>query len=204
MDSIPAMVFDRGTTLQDVNEKSAIWTKGVIEHNRRWLMTYLYAATGDSTLAEDLVQETFVVAFQKRDELENVVSFGAWLRGVARNVLRRHYEKCAHEPMLLNFKMLESIEEPAALLEQSHLNPVCESQRIALLRKCVQKLTQRARTLIQGRYQDNLSVEQLARRSGLAAGSVPVILHRARTELMNCINKKLAQSGHTDFDARQA
>ena len=187
-----------------MNEKSAIWTKGVIEHNRRWLMSYLYAATGDSSLAEDLVQETFVVAFQKRLELDDVLSFGAWLRGVARNVLRRHYEKCAHEPMLLNLTMLENIEEPAALLEQSHLNPVRESQRIALLRKCVQKLTQRAQSLIQGRYQENLSVEQLARRSGLAAGSVPVILHRARTELMNCITKKLAQSAHTQSDVRHA
>ena len=190
--------------MQDLNEKSALWTKGVIEHNRRWLMTYLYAATGDSALAEDLVQETFVVAYQKRDELDQVASFGAWLRGVARNVLRRHYEKSAHEPALLDFKMLENIEEPAAALEQAHLSPVYESQRIAFLRKCLEKLTVRSQALIQGRYQENLSVEQLARRAGLAAGSVPVLLFRARTTLMNCITKSLAQARHSKFDERRA
>ena len=189
--------------MQQVDEDSAIWTKGVIEHNRRWLMAYLYASTGDSALAEDLVQETFVVAFQKRDELDDVPSFGAWLRGVARNVLRRHYEKSAREPMLLSSNILERLEEPAAMLEQAHLNPDYESQRVLVLRKCVQKLTERARTLIQGRYQENLSIEQLAERSGLALGSVPVVLHRARAALMNCITKKMALSAHTKSDLSQ-
>ena len=185
-----------GTSVPELDEASTIWTKAVIEQNRRWLLAYLYAATGDSALAEDLVQETFVVAYRKREELSEVPIFGAWLRGVARNVLRRHREKCAHEPVLINIKMLDSFEEPAAALEAVHLDPGYESQRMAVLRRCVQKLTSRARILIQGRYQDNLSTDQLAQRAGLAPGSVPVILHRARTALFDCITRKMARGSH--------
>lgn len=177
---------------KEFEEGGALWTKGVIEHNRRWLLAYVYAATGDSALAEDLVQETFVVAYQKREELEAVPSFGAWLRGVAKNVLRRHYEKQAHQPALINLKMLDQLERPAAALEQTFLDPEFEAERLLVLRNCVQKLTQKARALIQGRYQENLSVEQLAQRTGLAAGSVPVILHRARAALFECITRKMS------------
>ncbi|HYG76867.1 MAG TPA: sigma-70 family RNA polymerase sigma factor [Planctomycetota bacterium] len=185
---------------QESEETGAIWTKAVIEHNRRWLLAYLYAATGDSALAEDLVQETFVVAYQKRAELETVPSFGAWLRGAARNVLRRHFEKQAHQPMLLNLTIMENLEKPAAELEQKHLDPDYEAARISVLRGCVQKLAQKSRLLIQGRYQENLSIEQLAKRTGLAPGSVPVILHRARAALLECITKKMALCTHSEND----
>jgi len=188
---------------QNVEETGAIWTKAVIEHNRRWLLAYLYAATGDSALAEDLVQETFVVAYQKRDELDAMPSFGAWLRGVARNVLRRHQEKGAHEPLLITLKMMDCLEKPAALLEQSYLDPEFEEQRMGMLRNCMQKLTQKARTLIQGRYLENLNAEQLAQRSGLTPGSVPVVLHRARAMLFDCITKKMALCDHTRTDLSQ-
>lgn len=179
-----------------MDDSNALWTKGVIEHNQRWLLAYLYAATGDRPLAEDLVQETFVVAFQKRNEIGAVPSFGAWLRGVAKNVLLRYREKHSREPVLVDFKLIENWQEPAAALEQAHLNPEYEEQRILVLRNCVQKLTQKARLLIEGRYQENLNIEQLAERSGLTPGSVPVILHRARMALFDCITKKLSLAGH--------
>ncbi len=47
-------------------QDDGIWTKAVIEQNRRWLLAYLFSATGDHHTAEDRVQETFEIAYRSR------------------------------------------------------------------------------------------------------------------------------------------
>lgn len=169
-----------------------LWTQGVIEQNRRWLLAYVYAATGDAAAAEDLVQETFIIAYQKRAEFRRGEPFGAWLRGIARNLARRHLDQTSRRPFLhLNDAAWSALDRRSASLEQDHVNPDYAQQRLSLLRKCLAALTDRARRLIDGRYSEGLDVVELARRNGLSIASVPVVLHRARAALSECIKKKL-------------
>lgn len=179
--------------LQDGAED--IWAQGVIEQNRRWLLAYLYAATGDRVLAEDAAQEVFLIAYQKRAEFRKSQPFGAWLRGIARNVVRRHLEgRTRGTVFLLSETAWDTMDQGAAGLEKAHVNPDYQADRLAILGKCLGRLTERARGLIEGRYKEGLSLENLARKSGLAAASVPVVLHRARAALSECVKKTLTVS----------
>jgi RNA polymerase sigma-70 factor (ECF subfamily) len=45
--------------------------------------------TGDSTVAEDLAQETLLIAWQNRDTLRDPAARDAWRAGIARNLCRR-------------------------------------------------------------------------------------------------------------------
>jgi DNA-directed RNA polymerase specialized sigma24 family protein len=42
------------------------------------------------------------------------------------------------------------------------------------------------------RYSDDLDPETIAARMGLTAGNVRIILHRVRTTLLTCVERRLA------------
>lgn len=170
-----------------------LWTLGVIEQNRRWMLAYVQAAIGDASAAEDLVQETFLLAYRKRGEYRRGEPFGAWLRGIARNLARRHLEQRTRGPViLLSEEAWSALDARAAALELAHVTPGLEAERVSQLRRCVQKLSDRARALIEGRYGEGLSVVDLAERMNLAPASIPVVLHRARSVLSDCMRRNLA------------
>lgn len=50
----------------------------------------LHRLCGDPELARDLCQDAFVIALGKLDELEDPQALGAWLHGIAYNLLRDH------------------------------------------------------------------------------------------------------------------
>lgn len=177
------------------SEADTLWTAAAIEQNHRWLLAFLFAACGNRSVAEDLVQETFAEAYRNRAAYRKTQPFGAWLRGIARNILKREAERNGRAPVLLGEQAWDHAETTAAALEQRHVDPAYEESRIMALRQCVLKLTARARSLIEGRYRENLSIEALAQRTGLTPASVPVVLFRSRTALSDCIKKKLRESG---------
>jgi len=57
------------------------------------LMRHVSYMVFDVSIAEDLVQEAFVVAFGNIERYEPSSSFSAWVRGIAQNLVRRHWRK---------------------------------------------------------------------------------------------------------------
>lgn len=54
---------------------------------------HLLATLGDTAVVEELVNETFIRAFQALDAFEARSSMATWLHGIARNVARNHLAK---------------------------------------------------------------------------------------------------------------
>ncbi len=53
----------------------------------------MYLAKGQRSVAEDIVQETWVVAIQTLDRFEGKASFKTWLTGILINKFREHQRK---------------------------------------------------------------------------------------------------------------
>lgn len=70
----------------------AIWVK---THQAEIFRYLRYLGAWDVSLAEDLVQETFLAVHQSPNtpETDDVRRQGAWLRGVARNIFLLHYRR---------------------------------------------------------------------------------------------------------------
>ena len=47
----------------------------------------------DLTIAEDLTQEAFAIAFANIHKYDTKASFGAWVRGIAHNLVRKQWRK---------------------------------------------------------------------------------------------------------------
>ncbi|MFZ6183001.1 RNA polymerase sigma factor [Nannocystis pusilla] len=66
------------------------WSRLYQEHFDR-VFRHLAYLTGDTAAAEDLVQETFARAFVGLAQFEGRGSFAGWLRGIAVNIVRKHW-----------------------------------------------------------------------------------------------------------------
>jgi DNA-directed RNA polymerase specialized sigma24 family protein len=58
----------------------------LIGQYERTALAVAYATTGNSTLASDVVQEAFLRAWQRLDDLKDPQRFGAWLGRIVRNL----------------------------------------------------------------------------------------------------------------------
>jgi RNA polymerase sigma factor (sigma-70 family) len=183
-------------TVSSVDEveraRDPLWARGVIEQNYRGLLAYAYAATGDEHLGRDIVQETFRIAYQKRHEYESTLPLGAWLRGIARNLLKREAERRPRNARVLSLEALGGLEGAAAGLQALHADDTHEENRLRALRDCLAALQAKSRELLELRYGRSLSLKQLSDKSGIGLSGVGMALARARAALSACVQKRTA------------
>jgi RNA polymerase sigma factor (sigma-70 family) len=167
------------------------WTSAAIEQNRHWLLAYLLASTGNSHAAEDLVQEIFQIAYEKRHSFTVGTNFGGWLRMIAKNCLNRYFEKSKKQPILLENAATE-LESIVSHQEEHFLDPDWFESRIAAMKACLNRLTEKVRQIIVYRYSEDKSSKDVAELLGMSVSSVDVATYRARTMLAECIQKQIS------------
>jgi RNA polymerase sigma-70 factor (ECF subfamily) len=137
--------------------------------------------------ADDLAQEAFVVAYRKLAEFDANKAFGPWIRSIAFNLLRNYRRKHRPEPVGGAAELEMLIDEEIGLRYSQ------ENARTwrAALQVCIEKLTEPMRALLNLRYQDGLSVGELAKRQELRHSTMTMRLHRLREQLRRCIAEEV-------------
>lgn len=137
----------------------------------------------DFSLADDVVQETFLTVTKKAAAFEIGTSFAAWVKTIARfkaleAIRARKFETLSEE-------VLEALAaEPHEFLEST-------DERIGLLRGCIDQLAPQARRSIDYRYRNEHMPPQIAGLMGCTVQSVNVTLSRARAFLRDCVQRKM-------------
>ena len=165
------------------------WTRAAIEHHRDWLTPYLLAATGDYAAAEDLVQEVFQLAYEKRSAFEPGTNFGGWLRAIAKNCLKRHFDRTHRQPLLVGNALLEL--DRAASEAKQLSDPDWMARRAAALGECFGRLTRRAQEILDRLYCEGISPQEVALAFGMTRPAVNVASFRAREILADCVKRKM-------------
>jgi len=143
------------------------------------LGAYSRAICGDFHRAQDVVQETALIAWRNLQHLFPQVDFASWLKGIARRqalAARRAGERL--RPAL------------EAELEGAYEDPSPTPGTVAdTLRTCIEKLETHARGLVTGHYFDGKPVAALAAEFGMNVNTVKTVLHRARHLLQICVGR---------------
>jgi RNA polymerase sigma-70 factor (ECF subfamily) len=126
--------------------------------------------------AEDLLQETFLQAVRSADRLPGVTLPRAWLFGIARHVLARHYQRPA------DFAPLPEIEPRA-------VDAAPEDQRLPAVREAINQLAPELRETLELRLNDELSYEEIAGVLGIPIGTVRSRLHHAVLRLRSALTE---------------
>jgi RNA polymerase sigma-70 factor (ECF subfamily) len=177
-------------------ENSGVWERALLEQNRGWLTAYILAVTGDRSWTEDLVQEVFTTALKNASRFDPSLSLGAWLRGIAKNLLRRHQDRAGHKMLRLEGLAAEALDRVAQEAEDRGTGPGVEEGRLQALRRCLEALTERAQRALELRYGRQRASRDIGRQLGLQATAVDMLMSRARRTLQECISRKMRPQIH--------
>ncbi|MBN1670329.1 MAG: sigma-70 family RNA polymerase sigma factor [Kiritimatiellae bacterium] len=160
---------------------------------RRWsaiqprIARFVRSWVPDAHLAQDIVQEVAVSCMRKYSSFDTSRDFAAWSFGFARIEIRRHRGKRGRMLLLGDGEAVEAI-------AAAHVALAAElDERTRFLRECLKRLSGKTRRLLDFRYFHEMGPTQIAGRLGLSAGSVKVMLSRARASLRECIERRLAR-----------
>jgi RNA polymerase sigma-70 factor (ECF subfamily) len=162
----------------------------LIERYQRTLYYFVVGKVADDTEAKDIVQKTFVAAFQNLDDFRVQGSFFAWLKGIALNHCRNEWRRYQSEARRAG----HLLEEKRAELELASFDSRDDDSegRIAALRECLQQLSPQERTAVDLRFVQELSLQAIGEHLGRGAEAARLFLYRVRQRLADCVKKRLS------------
>ena len=136
---------------------------------------------------DEVAHDAFVFAYQNMGDFTEG-SLQPWLRSIAHNILRDRLKAYARECVKheryseqVRWEMaLEGVDKPVS----------AESDHLAT---CLEKLRHHQRTIVDLRYEKQLSSEEIAQRTGRSTLAVRTLLMRVRQQLRKCIESQLEQ-----------
>jgi len=140
-------------------------------------------------LMDEILQATFVTAFQQLDDYDPRGTFAGWLKGIARNLLRRELSRRARLQGT-DRTAIEALLADAAL-QQPEESAADESKQDLLvrLRGCLERLSPRMRLIAQRRFVEDVPLNVLAQQFKQTRASVAKIIFTVRRDLRACAER---------------
>ncbi|GAA5495095.1 RNA polymerase sigma-70 factor, ECF subfamily [Rubritalea squalenifaciens DSM 18772] len=139
----------------------------------------------------DILQDTNVILWEKRQSYKAGSDFKAWAYAIARIKVMQHWDQRKRlGKILLN----EEIVNAAAEMRSTEPSGADEI-KLNALRKCLSALTAQEQDLINARYTSHGGLTNYAERTQKSAESLRAILYRTRKKLRKCIDKRLDMRG---------
>jgi len=165
----------------------------VVDANYKRIFRAALSVTGDRHLAEEIVQETFVLAFKKFDGFSGRSSAFTWLYGIMLNKYRDH---CRKRKLLRRLGFVRGDANPG---EAGKVEPVGSSLSTELansdegefLVNAVEKLPFKLRAVVAMHYFDDLPLHEIARILNCRLGTVKSRLFNARRRLYQALRGKV-------------
>lgn len=172
---------------------------------QKWVDNYadaLYAYTitriGDVQAAEDIVQNTFLSAWNARDSYRGQASEKNWLYAICKNKIIDYFRKKASSAHLvpageeaLYFDDKDHWKKETAPKDwgMSATEPVESKEFYSVLDKCKQKLKEIQRSVFVMKYMEDIDSDEICRLLGITAANYWVLIHRAKLHLRKCLEK---------------
>lgn len=162
----------------------------VREHEAK-LRAYLTALVRDPASVDDLVQESFLVAWRRLESYDRTLPFGPWLRGIGRRLSMAHHRSRANAKLaFVGDEIALHLEGLFAALEQSSGDTMQE--KLTSLRICYAKLPEHQQRVLTLHYEEQLDCNAISGRTGRTREAVKKLLQRSRAWLGDCIAQRLA------------
>ena len=158
-----------------------------ITRHQSMLRSYIISLMPGVEGVDDVLQQTNLVLWEKRASFRVGTNFRAWASAIAR------YEVKTHRRKMLRFSKLMLSEELSEMLANHCEAPPDEvDARLHALDKCLGRLRESERELLDHRYFSKGTLDDFAARCDRPPESLKVTLFRIRAALRKCINGELA------------
>ncbi len=154
------------------------WLGMLFERHHKKLFKYFLNTIGRRHLAEDLVQEVFVLILRHGHTFRGDGSFEAWMFQIAKNVQVEFFRTQKPGPVAEHVECIDDLAEgplPSDLVETS--------EEVEMLWTAMQRLPVEKREILVLARLKFLKQEEIAAILGCSVGTVKVRIHRALKEL---------------------
>ena len=141
-------------------------------HARRLMGFFFRQTSGNEALAADLTQDTFMRVWMARDRFSGT-SFHTWLLTIGYNLLKNHYRHSEHEKDYESFAM-QTQEEVG---DNDVIDQLDQQTFDQILSRLLEKMPPESRLLFSLRFEEELTVPQIAVVMAIPEGTVKSRLH---------------------------
>jgi RNA polymerase sigma-70 factor (ECF subfamily) len=141
---------------------------------------------GDASLAEELAQQTFIAAIDRRSRFDGRSDEVTWLCGIARHKLADHFRAVEREErrrLRLEVRELRMVQDAARAPDLDHRAAIADALR---------SLPAAQQAVLVFVVLDDLPVAEAARLMGKSALAAQSLLHRARDGFRRAYREDLA------------
>jgi RNA polymerase sigma-70 factor, ECF subfamily len=177
------------SSLHGSTQESLDFEARFIADNMRRIFRQIYRIVRNVDDAQDLTQEAFIKALQRRDQLKDAEKAAHWLSRIASNTaidfLRRHGR--------INFSDIDDLVMPlATAVEESPERLLLRGEQSRYLDGGLSVLTERERLAILLRDVDDLPAEEVAKQLNCSKATVRSHIANARIKLRRYMERRKA------------
>jgi len=168
----------------DIHKEAAFVSR--IARHQAGLHAYIISLMPGVDGVDDVLQETNLVLWEKRRTFREGTNFQAWACQIARYKVMSHRRKLAN----LGYRLFDD-ELADQLADECVAEPGELDARLEALKKCLGRLREPERQLIEHRYFTKSTLEGFAEKRGQSIETLRVTLFRIRAALKKCISSEL-------------
>lgn len=157
----------------------------IAEYQQR-LNAYILTMIPNRSAADDVLQETNLVIWQKIDTYEPGTNFNAWAYKIA------YFQTLAYLKKSKRQNWLSFDSELVDLLDSDMQGEhACFEEEHRILGTCLEKLNESDKTFVKKRYSEEISLKDLAVQTKRSVGALKQVMFRIRGTLKTCIQSNL-------------
>ena len=169
-------------------DRNAVFVELLTQHQRK-LYGFIYSLVPNSSDADDLLQETNIVLWNKNLEYKLGTNFMTWACGVAFFKVKNFLKTKNRSRLYFNEKLISELSD--LRMDRTEYHTI----HSILLINCLGKLSSDSQELLKLRYDGNHSIQEVAKQLGRPVGSLYNTLSQIRLKLWECIRYALKEEG---------
>jgi RNA polymerase sigma-70 factor (ECF subfamily) len=184
---------NKNMTLHQLNPD--LWVDSYADY----LFNFAVGRVSDAEVAKDLVSETFLAGLKSAKNYKGDAAERTWLIAILKRKVIDHYRKINSKKGKAEVRMSygsssdsdgdwmeEQVADPFSKTENSTM----ENEELGLaIQECIAKLPKKQAQVFTMKTIQGISTEDICNELGINPSNLWVMIHRARTALMGCLNQ---------------
>ncbi|MFQ5797786.1 MAG: RNA polymerase sigma factor [Bacteroidota bacterium] len=157
----------------------------IVARYKNPLTNFLFRLLGNYDDSVDVVQETFVRVFRKRDMYRPIAKFSTWIYTIASNLAKTELRRRALRGWLSFGQLRAGSGRDVDVADERYSpeRPAESALMEGIIQKALLSIPQKYREVIVLRDIQELSYEEVSKITGLSLGTVKSRINRGRTQL---------------------
>ena len=156
---------------------------------RKRIYAFILTLVGNSSDADDIMQDTAALMWQKYHQSEEIRDFAALGLQIAHFKVLEFRKKQYGSKIQFNSELFESVLGGAVTMEEKM------DERFEALKKCLSKLDDTSRKLVQAQHQKGQTIKDIAASLNMSQHIAYKRIGRLHDQLLRCVHRTLKQEG---------